>query len=34
VRRRYFFADVAETTTIHEEPWLFGAAGMRLGTEF
>jgi hypothetical protein len=34
VRRRYFFANVADTTTLHEEPWLFGAAGMRLGTEF
>lgn len=34
VRRRYFFADVADTTTLHEEPWLFGAAGLRLGTEF
>ena len=34
VRRRYFFADGAETTTLHEEPWLFGATGMRLGTEF
>ena len=34
VRRRYFFADVADTTTLHDEPWSFGAAGMRLGTEF
>jgi hypothetical protein len=34
VRRRYFFADVAETTTLHDEPWLFGSAGVRLGTQF
>jgi hypothetical protein len=34
VRRRYFFADVADTTTLHDEPWLFATAGVRLGTEF
>lgn len=34
VRRRYFFADGAETTTLHDEPWLFGGAALRLGTEF
>jgi hypothetical protein len=34
VRRRYFFADGAASTTLHEEPWLFGSVGIRLGTEF
>lgn len=34
VRRRYFFSDATESTTLHSEPWLFGNIGVRLGTEF
>jgi hypothetical protein len=33
VRRRYFSTDGADIT-LHEQPWLFGALGVRLGVEF
>jgi hypothetical protein len=33
VRRRYFSTDGADIT-LHEQPWLLGAAGLRLGAEF
>jgi hypothetical protein len=34
VRRRYFFANVTDDTTLHEEPWVYGALAVRVGTEF
>lgn len=32
VRRRYFFTDVADVT-LYEQPWVSGAAAVRVGTE-